>query len=90
MIQAGAGGQRSVVAATAEEFRFTNCFGQTFSLFPPVPRWLLQRSVALQQPAARRRIDDTHKKKRLSRFPQPSKSLQSESGSLSLEPYRTH
>jgi len=41
-----------VVAATAEELVFTGCLaGLTFSLFPPVARWLLRRSVALQQPA---------------------------------------
>ena len=43
--RAGAGGPRSVVAATAEEFGFTDCLGQTLSLFPPVARWLLRRSV---------------------------------------------
>jgi hypothetical protein len=40
------GGLRSVVAAIAEELRFTHRLAKVSS--PSVPRWLLRRSVTLQ------------------------------------------
>ena len=61
--RACAGGLRSVVAATAEKLCFTHCFSQTFSLFQPVTRWRLRRSVAFQHAAAGRLIDSRTKEK---------------------------